>query len=297
MYIIVCSDIASHCETTALGHEIHMSRYVLCQLLHHNCISESDTIVTRTEDRCILYTKLFTNVITHNVFKKLQINPDEIVDLTEFMQTDYINRPVSEETLAFFSKKLTFDFKEFLYGNNAADVRYLLNNIDYPSITNIDLIRKKFIIIHMRIVNSSNHVWEGKQSCQQLINSLQDIDSSIICYTSYPVEKLDSPKKQITYISDFSLYCALMNHDLCQVVISEISGGGEISQYCHNKTILLYTGAYNFGEPFLTKQMREIRPRLHVRWQGNEGSTNAILYKFPSLGELIKYNNLNAIVK
>jgi hypothetical protein len=293
MYIIVSSDTLIHCEISALGHEIHMSRYVLCQLLHHKRINKNDTIVTRTEDRMILYTKLFKNVIIHSTFRSLNVSADDILDLTEFMQTDVINRPVSESTLTFFSNKLSFDFKNLLYGNDAADVQYLLSAIDYPPITDLSMIEKKFIVIHMRVVYSPEHEWVGKQTVQHIINTLQDADYTIICYTSDPDIRLDSPKKEIIYVNNFPLYCALMNNEMCEMVISEISGGGEMSQYCHNKAILLYPSRYNLGEPYFQRKLNEIRSRLHVKWQPNEGSTNAVLHKFPSIYGVIEYINLH----
>jgi len=288
MYIIVSSDINKHCEITALGHEIHMSRYMLCQLLHNKIVNENDTIVTRTEDRRILYTKMFRNVLTHALFKNQNISNENILDLTYFMKTNIRNFPLNNEIISSLEKKFGFNFNNLLYGEHAEDVNYLLNSLDFISIDQLYL-QHNFIMIHTRIVNMSDHTWGKTDNIQNIINKIEKCDYTIICYVADSQIRYTS-KKNIIYISDFSLYCSLMNHELCKAVISEISGGGEVSQYCHHKDIYIYSDRYDFGEPVLHKKLNDkIRPKLYTGFEGNEGSTNAILHKFPSCDLLIDY--------
>ena len=68
MYIILSKDDNVHTGFSALGHEIHLARFILCDMLHTNFINKDDTIVTYSSDRFFLYNNFFINVISYNEY-------------------------------------------------------------------------------------------------------------------------------------------------------------------------------------------------------------------------------------
>ena len=57
MYIIVSKQNIenTHHALNALGHEIHISRFIICDMLNKQIINNNDIIVTVSEDRFFLY--------------------------------------------------------------------------------------------------------------------------------------------------------------------------------------------------------------------------------------------------
>jgi hypothetical protein len=53
----------------------------------------------------------------------------------------------------------------------------------------------------------------------------------------------------ITIISDIPTYASLLHSDKCKAFISEFSGGGQLSQYCHKNKIFYFFNTYRiYGE-------------------------------------------------
>jgi hypothetical protein len=69
-----------------------------------------------------------------------------------------------------------------------------------------------------------------------------------------------------------------MKNENCLCVISELSGGGEISQYCHNNKIFLYGNSYGINNKE-SKLIFNENTNLHDNWN-EHGTTDATLYKF-----------------
>ena len=53
------------------------------------------------------------------------------------------------------------------------------------------------------------------------------------------IEMFENNENVVT-INDVHTYATLMNHNKCLAVVSEYSGAGQLSQYCHNKEIYYY---------------------------------------------------------
>ena len=49
-------------------------------------------------------------------------------------------------------------------------------------------------------------------------------------------------------ILKINVFASLMNHEKCDIVISEWSGRGQLSHYCHNKKVIYYFHHYKENE-------------------------------------------------
>ena len=59
-YLVISKpDGEFHTGFCALGHEIHLGRYILLDMLHNNYIDDSFIVVTYNLDRAFLYSKIF----------------------------------------------------------------------------------------------------------------------------------------------------------------------------------------------------------------------------------------------
>ena len=80
--------ILSSPNIRALGHEIHISRYLLYDLLQKNIIDNNVNIVTISKDRFFLYNNIFTNIHEWNDYKNnINKNNIKIIDLSHTYDT------------------------------------------------------------------------------------------------------------------------------------------------------------------------------------------------------------------
>jgi hypothetical protein len=104
--------------------------------------------------------------------------------------------------------------------------------------------------------------------------------------------KLDIPNIKI--VRNLAVYASLMNHDLCKAVISEGSGGGEFSQYCHNKKIYIF-GCLSYGSLkniiIPNMSLRQNEKLLHTEWP-RHGVTTASLNCVLDINTLLENLNL-----
>ena len=113
--------------------------------------------------------------------------------------------------------------------------------MNYPDCS--DIIQGPFIVIHHRVVSYG----ESQNLCdtKHIIDVIQKVDSDvqIIIFSSIPLHDVST---NISVVHDISTYASLMNHTLCKAVFTQFSGGGQLSQYCHNKKIFVYCKPYPF---------------------------------------------------
>ena len=277
-YILTKIEPEHHSGFCALGHEIHISRHLLLDMFNEKYIDpENDTIVTVSLDRKFLYMNMFKNIISYEDFRLKNIDDKYIINLWTFIVSKI--EELDKYYINDFKKKSNYPINNFLYKNISKKYRQLLCNIYYEPIPESFII-KKYFLIHHRTINkkySNNNIDNNYNYTIQIIKFLMDkfSDINIIIFSAdNTIKFLDLP-----IINSLSLYCSLMNNINCVALISEISGGGEIAQYCHNNLICHYYNSYNFSpiEPINLNLLQEYS-YIHENWN-THGSTNAIIIR------------------
>ena len=240
IYIIVSKsdndlDIKNkHTSSSALGHEIHMSRFILFDLLQKNIIDINSIIVNISEDRFFLYNKLFKNMITYDNYHNNHKNKENIatIDLTKSMHLS--NDAIVE----------VIDYNLNLFERTEKFINYV-NDINFNDLTNhscySDIINEKFIVIHWRtnIIELSN---DKKNSLLRIIKKLKEnFDLKIVIFS---VENININLDNVYFINNLQIYASFLNHKNCDLFISEWSGGGQLSQYCCNSKIIYFFDDY-----------------------------------------------------
>jgi len=223
-----------HMISSALGHEIHMTRFILFDLLEKNIIDLNSTIVNISEDRFFLYNKLFKNMITYDNYHNNHKNKENIVtiDLTKSMHLS--NDAIVE----------VIDYNLNLFERTDKFINYI-NDIDFYDLINhscySDIINEKFIVIHWRtnIIGLSK---DKIESLLRIINKLKEnFDLKIVIFS---VENININLENVYVINNLQLYASFLNNKNCDLFISEWSGGGQLSQYCCNSKIIYFFDDY-----------------------------------------------------
>lgn len=119
-----------------------------------------------------------------------------------------------------------------------------------------------------------------------LISKIQDKYPFLDIYV-FSSQNVTFDNPNIKIVNNLDMYAVLLNHNLCEAIISELSGGGEFSQYCHNKKIILYSGHYNIiNRPSKKVTSLQNNILLHTDWCLH-GVTNATLQWISSFDELL----------
>jgi len=296
-YLIISRDESKHhTGFCALGHEIHLGRTILLDMLHNNYINDNCVIVTVNLDRAFLYSKIFKNIISYNDFIKKNVDYTDVIEIWPFVVS--ITSELNENYVNMFEKKCNYPIKKILYEKFENNYQDLIANIDFPSIKDIDLIEKKYFVIHSRMIEnklSNNNVELNLLHLNQIVNKINEkylYDYNIIIFTvnnSDALLDLKSRNNNIKIINKLDIYASLMNHNNCEAVISELSGAGEFAQYCHNKKIYLYSNSYEIesNKPIKVSMLQNANNTLHYNWN-EHGTTDAILYKFNNIDLLLQ---------
>lgn len=246
-YLLVSKpDGEFHTQVCALGHEIHISRFILFDLLQKDLIDSSSIIVTLNEDRIFLYNKTFKNVITWNNYinnQKNTINKIPVIDLTYYNCVSTQNEQIKEFCDLNYNFKLFERTDKFISFVNNINFYDLSSDIEYS-----DIIKSKFIVIHSRSI-LLNQLNTGKDTRYDIHSHLLKIINEIRKYSNLKIvvfcfEKIDICLENIYFINNLQIYATFLNNENCDLFITEWSGGGQISQYCCNSKIIYYF--YNY---------------------------------------------------
>lgn len=238
MIYCLLSKLSKHLCETALGHEIHITRLILFDLLIKKIIDENVTIVTFSLDRSFMYENMFKNIIDSNFFNTLNINKNDIViDLT-------IYSPVANVTQRKI-KYLENNNYKLINSYHQSELIECLKNINYNNLYKNEkynnIIEKEFTIIHHRFDADMELL---SKIVKILLNN--NIDRQIIIFgSSENIEKIKLLKSNIIIENNLKNYASLLNNNNCKLFISEWSGGGQLSQYCTNSNIVYYFKNHN----------------------------------------------------
>lgn len=244
-YFVVSQHTQQHSAYSALGHEIHLARWIVMDMLHKNYINPfEDVIVTNHDDRKFIYTKIFSHVLSWNEFNIENLKGDRvIISIWPFV----VSTPseLSESDFMVFEQKCSYPIRSLFYGPFSRDYDQLLSMIDYPPVESPP---REFFIVHLRMFNkpANLQVELNLRNFYQILSflSIQYPENDVIVFTVYKgdLELGDN----VRLIDQLDAYASFMNHDKCMAVISPISGGGEFAQYCHRKHIHIYPSDYTY---------------------------------------------------
>lgn len=213
-----------------IGHEIHISRVIIFDLLCKGLISQNDTIIAM-KDRKFFYKKIFSNTLSIEEAKTKDFSHCTVLDISPYSSTllfdtipilkqlnyDYLNS--NYKTPEFIEKCKQFNF----YSIDKIKNKFGYNFID----TN------KFILIHHRYGADLVHL-------HTIINKINE-EYFIVVFNNKPEFLKNNIIRENTYFTNnLKLYASLMNLQNCVLFISEWSGGGQLAQYCYNGIILYY---------------------------------------------------------
>ena len=196
--ILSKKECGHHTGENALGHEIHLTRYILYDMLQKNVFDNNVNIVTISKDRFFLYSNIFTKIHEWNDYKKKQTinNNIKVIDLTKYSSGLNLQH-------TFDNFERTSKFVDYINNINTINLN---ENKKYKSI-----IENDFIVVHYRfsMVNSDTKITHNGNT-QNLLKIIDKIrthtnkDIVIFC-SKLPDEKVqkDLECKNIVIIDNF----------------------------------------------------------------------------------------------
>jgi hypothetical protein len=262
-----------------LGHEIHMTRYVIIDMLLQNKISTDDIIVT-LKDRKFLYTNIFKNCISSEEFMKMDLNGKDYNFINLHLLTGNDLHVTESSILQNYNHQI---LKKFY----TPEFKNLLNNIEYCNTGYED--EKDYVIIHHRYNYDINMLFKIINKINDKMNVNVIIFNNNISYLKDEINKYNF--NNIFLIDNLQLYASYLNNDKCKLFISEWSGGGQLSQYCYDGKIMYYFNQYTDyhyigNEKLFAKQSMETDMFQHWDFKN---ARNIDINMFRTLDEII-YN-------
>lgn len=233
-YIIVSDTLTLPYPTlNNLGHEIFCTRKIVLILLYNNIINSNAIIVTSYTDRFFLYTNYFKKAITYEDYLLIQDKSNTINLSPLLLVGNIINKKGTDELIKLGLVEEFYDNKIF---NNihTPDFNKYICNLEFCDLTEFeDIINQSFIVIHIRPTSTKTEfLLELIEYCKTQTNL------NCIVFTNI---------KNFNYshqTNNLQKYASLMNHKNCECLITEWSGGGQLSQFCCKK-VLYYFDKYS----------------------------------------------------
>jgi len=235
MYILL-----SNADLDCLGHELHLARFFLFDLLQKNKISINDILVTMKTDRFFLYDKTFKHIITWDNYCANHKKEEKFVlNLVEYSRGLPIRPPLPE------FEKINYHCDQF------KRTPALENWIRDISLCNLDemkeykkLANEEFILIHFRskFFENKNDFKDNYNKISKIIDKIREKTSKNIIIFSF--RQVHCKNENVYCINDLKTFASFLNLDNCKLFLSEWSGGGQLSQYCCNSKIIYYFDAY-----------------------------------------------------
>jgi hypothetical protein len=227
-----------------LGHEIHVVRIIIIDMLIKNKINANSDIIVTKSDRQFLYTDIFKNVITYEEYRKLNRNDYNFIPMIMYAG-HYISRPIDIEEFkqidyTFLNTYYTEEFKKY-----CNKISYI--NLQYSFLTN------KFIIIHHRFNESITKL-------NKIIDIVKNSCGMQIIIFNNDINKLKQQllNDSLIFVDNLQEYASLLHHNNCSGLISECSGGGQLSQYTSTAKLFSYYDKYQYHyNPKMIESERE----------------------------------------
>jgi hypothetical protein len=239
--IILSSNIYLPPWAYNLGHEIHMTRIILFDMLIKNKINKNDIIVTMN-DRKFLYENVFNNIMDYNtalINNYLDWNKYNIINLFEII-VQYNCKDLLKIDYVLPDKY----YNDELY-NYIKNINYL--KLDY------DFLKNSYVIIHHRY---DCDISKLKAIIQKLRNIFNDVHIIVFNNDKLKILSAISEYNNISTTDNLQEYASLLKEPNCKLVITEWSGGGQLAQYCSNANIIIYFDAYIISSNYVDSSLR-----------------------------------------
>ena len=214
IFVILSKKVSGHTTENALGHELHLTRYILYDMLQKNIIDNNVNIVTNSKDRFFLYSNIFTKIHEWNDYIKNKTidNNIKVTDLTKYSSGLMIEH---------ISDKFERTSKFVDYINNI-NIINLNEDEKYKSI-----IENDFIVVHYRfsMVNSDTKITHNgnTQNLFKIIDKIREHTNNyiVIFCSKLPDEKVqkDLECKNIVVIDNLQYYASFLSNKKCKLLI------------------------------------------------------------------------------
>jgi hypothetical protein len=230
-----------------LGHELFFTRKIVLNLLSNKLITNHEyVIVTANDDRKFLYNKIFNNVLTFNEFIMKKVSHDDVFNLCPYLSTMLHSTVDCLKKLGLVEQSLTSNqiFKNY----NTEKMKSLCCDMNFVDLNNTpfeNVIKSVFFIIHI------------KTETKYLDYIYKIIDTFGI--NSVIFTQLNNIPDKYLKTSSLQVYASLLNNSNCVFLLTEWSGGGQLSQFCckSSSTVLYYFDTYQ--ETYFNQQEKMYR--------------------------------------
>lgn len=263
-----------------LGHETNLTRFILFDMLIQRHITKDDIVVT-LKDRQFLYTKIFPNCIDSEAYQQIPDKSDyQIIPLWKITASEmHIDRPsIYQQFRHTMLEKVDFP-----------EMKYLLNSIDYCPIDTLNQYTD-FIVIHHRYQCPSEILYKIIEKVREgNLHIKIVIFNSNISFLRGQIKNSDN----ILWIDNLQLYASYMNSPNCRYVISEWSGGGQLSHYCHDGPVLYYFNHYRDITGYVGREKQILKESMSSDFRGPywdfKFSRNVDIRIYKNIGMLIEH--------
>jgi hypothetical protein len=225
-------------DLTALGHEMHITRIILLDLLCKGFIDKNVNVYTQP-DRVFMYSKIFPNVFLSNNL------PNDLIDLTKYGIGYNIDSRVncSQKLVGMgYDNTAPYRTDEFLKLCNTMDLLPIEMNTP-------------FIVIHLRITDDVRTLGVIETANHQSLSDLEKLitwskkrlpeDGHVIVFSSVNYEtQIKNTHQNVIFINNLQLFASYLAHDDCILCVSEWSGAGQLAQYVTKGEIYYYFNYY-----------------------------------------------------
>lgn len=230
-----------------LGHELHVSRCIVVDMLCKNVFSpeSGDAIVTSRIDRKFLYERL---VGKGNVTAQADLTPEQagdyfVIDLRLFSMPPTICTFNATRQM----RAVGYEIPNEYFTENFISKCSLIN---YVSTETIDSTFPKsigsFVVIHDRFSAANKNI----------LTIIEALPEDLVKIVFGPnmnnlLEKLTNCKN-VYITNNLQVYATLLHDERCRLLISEWSGGGQLAQYAMREGRLIwyyfetYPDVYNY---------------------------------------------------
>lgn len=244
----------------ALGHEIHVSRILIFDLLNKNFISTKDTLILREPDRHFLYSSTFANIITYKQFCELEnINEKSIIYVTMLTRNILGTLPDTNFSSIYMQNIENYNIHNDSYWNDKM-IKMIKKIPKYNFKDQLEeILKNKYIIFIVRSHDLSQSTIKNPNINNfylKLNNNIKDLKEKekfktykliLYCQNNNVISNLNT--ENVDYISqNLEEYTNLLKHHNCKYLIGDQSGGLEISYYFHNNdlTVLTFIETYHW---------------------------------------------------
>ena len=214
-----------------LGHEIFFTRKIALILLSNNLINNECVIVTVNNDRKFLYNNLFNNILTYDEFRMNRVLVDDVIDLCPYLSTTHSSTVKCLNKLGLGEEHLTSN--QIFKNCNTETINSLCCNINFVDLNNTlfeNVIKSVFFIIHIKT---------NTKYLNYIYNIIDTFGINSVIFT-----QLDGIPEKYLQTSNLQVYASLLNNSNCIFLITDWSGGGQLSQFCSKSKTLYYFDTY-----------------------------------------------------